>query len=336
MRASRPPRRRARKAASVALGSCALPTMSRAASRAASRSGAQGFRVRLDVARERDGRDARPAHALERVELACVAPGRDNAGRAQRNREQNGGASVSPGRAGHNDGFAGGEARADEAAVRNGEPREHGELHGVDRVQSVDRRHRRLRRSRIFGERSVAPVRLKRLACGTGGNAQEKLRRLRDVLVGDHMRGDHDALAGLQMIDLGADLMDDFNRVASGREPALRRTVDREPAFNVGFQIGHERRSLDLDDDAARPRLRDRRVVELEGSAEAVEQPGFHGRPLRHTLDPANATSLPASAPALEVFGRLRIAGVRASIELDARDLCVETRDRRIVVASHS
>ena len=74
------------------------------------------------------------------------------------------------------------------------------------------------------------------------------------------------------------------DRIAAGCEWVVRRTVDGEPSLNVGFQIGHQGRSLDLDDDAAGPRLRDRRVFEPERSAEAVESPCFHDHVSRNDL----------------------------------------------------
>jgi hypothetical protein len=80
--------------------------------------------------------------------------------------------------------------------------------------------------------------------------------------------------------------MHDSDRIAAGCEWALRRTVDGEPPLNVRFQIGHQGRSLDLDDDGAGPMLRDRRVFEPERSAEAVESSRFHGQPLHKRIHP--------------------------------------------------
>jgi hypothetical protein len=117
---------------------------------------------------------------------------------------------------------------------------------------------------------------LKRLARGTGGNPQEELRRLRDIFARYHMRRDQDTLAGLDVIHAGADRMHSSDRVAAGRERAIRRTVDRKPAFHVRFQIGHESGGFDPHQDAARARLGDGRVFKSKSSAEAVEQPCFH------------------------------------------------------------
>ena len=103
---SRPPRRRLLSAASVALGSCAPPTMSKSHLRASPCSGAKSLGVGFDVSRKRDGRDAGTAELRERVERQPVPPSRDDTARAQRKREKHGRASIRARRAGDDDRFA--------------------------------------------------------------------------------------------------------------------------------------------------------------------------------------------------------------------------------------
>ena len=113
---SRPPRRRLLSAASVALGSCAPPTMSKAcAPRPLRRREELG--VGFDISRKRDAPDARTAESRERIERRSVPSGRDDTPGAERKRKKYGCASIGARRARHDDRFTRGEPPTQKASI---------------------------------------------------------------------------------------------------------------------------------------------------------------------------------------------------------------------------
>ena len=284
--------------------------------RAAAGRSAEARGVRFRRSRKRDRSDASPSGSRHRRERHLVPPRGDDSRRAERDSEQGRRGSVGAGRAGHDEGLAGRQASAQEAAERNDEAGEDRKLRRVALVEPFERGRRLDRNERVFGQRAVGPVGEHRLGARPGRQADQHLLRIVHVLARHEMRGQRDALAGLQAPDVPPDRLDHADAVGSDRELALWRIVEGQFSFDVAPQIGHEDRRLDPDERAAGTRLGHGNLLQLERASKAAQAPGLHvfrAHPVLPVLHPVIDPGSTASRPPRSACSRPRRTRCAAS-----------------------